>query len=46
MNITDVAPVALAEALARLQAMPAFLSSALGSVAPADLARQPRPGEF
>jgi hypothetical protein len=44
--IADFAPVALADAVARLGAMPAFLDAALASAAPSDLLRQPAPGEF
>jgi DinB superfamily len=46
MNIVDVAPFALADAVARLAAMPAALDAAIASVEPADLVRQPAPGEF
>lgn len=46
MDTAQFTPVALAEAVACLGAMPEFVSSALASVAGADLARQPKPGEF
>jgi len=46
MNAATFTPVALAEAVARLGAMPAFLAAALASVPAAELARQPAPGEF
>ena len=46
MKTAQFTPVALAEAVARLGAMPEFVSSALASVPASDLARQPKPGEF
>jgi hypothetical protein len=46
MNTATFTPVALAEALARLGAMPSFLAGALASVPSADLARQAVPAEF
>src|SRR5512134_1183413 len=46
MNTAQFTPVALAEAVTRLESMPAFVSSALASVPAADLTRQPRSGEF
>ena len=46
MNATRFTPVALAEAVSRLGAMPDFVSSALAGVAAAELAWQPKPGEF
>src|SRR5688572_1143348 len=46
MNTAQFTPVALADAVSRLGAMPEFVSSALASVASADLTRQPMPGEF
>ena len=46
MSIADLTPVALADAVARLAAMPAVLDAAIASVEPADLVRQPAPGEF
>ena len=46
MNTALFTPVALAEAVERLGSMPVFLASALASVAPEDLVRQPAPGEF
>ena len=46
MNTATFTPVALADAMSRLSAMPDFLAGALASVARADLARQPQPGGF
>ena len=46
MNAAAFTRVELAEAVARLESMPAFLASALASVPAADLARQALPGEF
>jgi hypothetical protein len=46
MNAATFTPVALAEAVARLESMPAFLASALACVPSADLARRAVPGEF
>jgi hypothetical protein len=46
MNIAALTPVALAEAIARLESMPRFLAAALGSVPASDLARQTVAGEF
>jgi hypothetical protein len=46
MNAAPFTPVALAEAVGRLGAMPGFLAGALASVARGDLARQPKPGWF
>jgi hypothetical protein len=46
MNAATFTPVALAEAVGRLGAMPGFLAGALASVARGDLARQPKPGWF
>ena len=46
MKAAAFTPVALAEAVARLESMPGFLASALASVPAADLARQVVPGEF
>jgi hypothetical protein len=46
MNAATFTPVALAEAVARLESMPGFLASALASVPAADLGRQPTAGEF
>ena len=46
MNAADLAPVALADAVARLGAMPAFVDAAIASAAPGELLRQPAPGEF
>jgi hypothetical protein len=46
MKADTFTPVALAQAVARLESMPAFLAAALASVPAADLARQAVPGEF
>ena len=46
MNAATFTPVALAEAVERLGAMPAFLAGALASAPASELARQPRPGFF
>jgi hypothetical protein len=46
MKATAFTPVALAEAVSALRAMPSFLAGALASVPIADLARQAIPGEF
>jgi hypothetical protein len=46
MNTAQFTPVSLAEAVARLGAMPDFVSSALASVSAAELARPPAPGQF
>ena len=46
MNSAAFTPIALAEAVERLEAMPVFLASALASVPAEELARQPAPGEF
>ncbi len=46
MDAATFTPVALAEAVARLESMPDFLACALASVPAADLARQAVPGEF
>src|SRR5687767_11046306 len=46
MNTATFTPVALAEAVERLGAMPAFLAGALASVPPAELTRAPQPGFF
>ena len=46
MNAATFTPVALAEAVAQLESMPAFVAAALASVPAAELTRQPAPGEF
>ena len=46
MDTPLASPLGLAEAVERLESMPRFLESAIDSVAPADLASQPGPGEF
>jgi hypothetical protein len=46
MNTATFTPVALAEAVERLGAMPAFLAGALASMPPAELTRSPQPGCF
>jgi hypothetical protein len=46
VNPATFTPVALAEAVERLESMPVFLASAIASVSAADLAWQPAPGEF
>ena len=46
MDSATFTPVVLAEAVARLESMPAFLGAALASVPAHDLARQTVPGEF
>lgn len=46
MNIADFPPVALAEAVDRLGAMPMFLQRALEAVDRAALGTQPAPGQF
>lgn len=46
MKAATFTPVALADAVARLESMPLFLASAIASTPPAELARQPAPGEF
>ena len=46
MNTATFTPVALAEAVARLESMPAFLSAALACVPATDLARRAVAGEF
>ena len=46
MNTAEFTPVALRDAVARLDSMPGFLAAALACVARAELGRQPAPGEF
>ena len=46
MNTAAFTPVALAEAVSRLESMPAFLASALACVPATDLARRTVAGEF
>ena len=46
MKTAAFTPVALAEAVERLESMPVFLASALASVPAEALARQPAPGAF
>jgi len=46
MKAATFTPMALAEAVARLESMPLFLASAIASMPPGELARQPAPGEF
>jgi hypothetical protein len=46
MNTAQFTPVALSEAIARLQAMPAFLATSIASVPASDVARQVVVGEF
>jgi len=46
MKATAFTPVALAEALSALGAMPSFLAGTLASVPRGDLVRQVAPGEF
>ena len=46
MKAATLTPVALAEAVARLESMPVFLASALAAVSDEDRKRQPAPSEF
>ena len=46
MNLAEFHPVALAEAVTRLESMPEFLNRALAAVDRKSLVKQPSPGEF
>lgn len=46
MKTATFTPVALAEAVERLESMPVFLATALASVATEELVRRPAPGAF
>jgi hypothetical protein len=46
MNAVDAPPLALPEAIERLEAMPRFLEAALAAAAASGIARRPREGEF
>jgi hypothetical protein len=46
MDTATFTPLALAEAVARLESMPSFVAGALASVPAGDIARQVVPGEF
>src|SRR5690349_8645951 len=46
MNAADFTPIALAESIERLAAMPAFVEDAIANAAPAGLAYKPGPEDF
>lgn len=46
MNAADFPRTGLAEAIALLEAMPAFLDAAIAGASPEELRRSPAPGEF